>query len=138
MDLSASAFGDFSTRDLLKLEAISRLNETCTDLDLGEICTTNCADATSNCLSNCLSGDASCENICIREGFACIDGCPCHIDCPGGCEGCSNDICNACLEPESYEDHVKCLEDYEKVLFDCFQDCAGNTLCINQCTLEFS
>ena len=45
-----------------------------------------------NCVSSCES-DASCTSSCNREFFACNDECPCHENCPDGCEGCEHYLC---------------------------------------------
>ncbi|CAG5108118.1 Oidioi.mRNA.OKI2018_I69.chr1.g3641.t1.cds [Oikopleura dioica] len=135
-DRAGDTRNDFPREDFF--DPFPRLNETCTDLDLGELCSTNCSEDLLQCLSNCNSGDASCENACVREGFDCIDGCPCHIDCPGGCEDCPAEICDVCAFPEENEDHVKCLADLEQELFDCIGKCGGNSSCLTLCTLQYS
>ncbi|CAG5109592.1 Oidioi.mRNA.OKI2018_I69.chr2.g4112.t1.cds [Oikopleura dioica] len=117
---------------------LPKLNETCTDLDLGEICSTSCGNDLLACLGNCQNGDALCENSCVREGFDCIDGCPCHIDCPAGCQDCPADICNICAFPEENEEHIKCLADLEQELMECIGNCGGNSSCLTLCTVEYS
>ncbi|CAG5108397.1 Oidioi.mRNA.OKI2018_I69.chr1.g3776.t1.cds [Oikopleura dioica] len=134
--MNLSIFDHFS-RESLSF-ASERKNETCTDLDLGEICSGECESSLLSCLSNCSSNDASCESGCVREGFDCIDGCPCHTDCILGCENCSADICNACAFPEENEDHVKCLAEFERELIECIQNCGGNSSCVSLCTVQYS
>ena len=117
---------------------LPRLNETCTDLDLGEICSTNCENNLLACLGDCNAGDAACERICIREGFDCIDRCPCHADCILGCENCPADVCSICAFPEENEDHLKCFAELENELFQCIQNCGGSSSCVTLCTVQYS
>ncbi|CAG5101913.1 Oidioi.mRNA.OKI2018_I69.chr1.g58.t1.cds [Oikopleura dioica] len=117
-----------------------RLNETCTDLELGEICTSHCADEISKCMAECPPGDVSCENICIRDGFTCVDGCPCNIDCPTGCQDCPAFVCSACFSPENNEDHVNCIEFFGNELSKCTKNCENElfrSLCQDQCDQEY-
>ena len=134
MDLSI--FDNFS-RDSFSIHS-QRLNETCTDIDLGEVCSTSCEDILLTCLDNCDWGDVSCERVCVRDGFDCIDGCPCHADCILGCQDCTADICNACAVPEENDDHVKCFAELEQELFKCIQNCGGNSSCVTLCSVQYS
>ncbi|CAG5103326.1 Oidioi.mRNA.OKI2018_I69.chr1.g720.t1.cds [Oikopleura dioica] len=84
---------NFSNNELFSYPFL-RVNESCIDLDLGELCATDCVDETLECLKFCEPDDDVCGSLCIRDGFHCIDGCPCHIECPEGCLNCPADICN--------------------------------------------
>ena len=115
----------------------SRINENCTDLDLGEICSQNCLEKLQSCQLACSPGDSSCDSKCIREAFDCVDGCPCHTDCFDGCVDCPADVCNACADPGGNQDYIKCYEKLQEIRSDCMNSCSGNSTCLENCTSDF-
>ena len=127
-------YSEIVDRNLFSFPAV-RLNENCTDLDLGELCSAECSERVRSCLAFCAPGDVSCENSCIRQGFDCVDGCPCHADCFEGCDDCAADICNVCFEPGENPDYKTCLNQLELDLIQCLNDCSGSSTCVIQVIL---
>ena len=83
------------------------------DYDLHVICYDTCVEDTSQCILSCDPSDSECVHVCLRAEADCIRGktlgfflglglsivvknhlgCPCDTDCPNGCDGCANSIC---------------------------------------------
>ena len=49
----------------------------------------------------------ACVNGCKRDGFVCMDACPCHSECPIGCLNCDSWACNACEDPSINENVIQ-------------------------------
>ena len=88
------------------------------DYDLNAICHDTCILETYKCIMSCEPTDSSCIYTCLRAEDSCGSsknfhynlglnnpiffirsnlkfhwGCPCDIECPNGCDGCENSIC---------------------------------------------
>jgi len=75
--------------------------------------------------------------MCIRA--SCLSGCPCGLDCPNGCEGCSHPLCtlSPCEDLDNNADYQRCKKQYTKELNECIDACRNSLLCIDECTDEF-
>ena len=65
--------------------------------------------------------------------------CPCNINCPGGCNDCSNPIC-VCGENSSSqnEDNLQeCMKEKSINLGQCIIDCNGDQSCEDSCVNLF-
>ena len=67
----------------------------CPDLDKNEICISQCASDLNVCQNLCTPEDYSCQTRCDATFLECQVSCPCGSECPQGCAGCANPICNA-------------------------------------------
>ena len=91
------------------------------DYDLNAICHETCIEEALECIMSCDPNDSTCLSDCLRAEDSCGTsknfhikiikhfglndsvfnrsnlkfhwGCPCDIDCPNGCDGCANSIC---------------------------------------------
>ena len=57
----------------------SRLNQSCTDLDLADQCEVTCLNVLAECLLTCeivSPNDNTCKMLCARADADCIDACP--------------------------------------------------------------
>ena len=66
--------------------------ETCPDSELGEVCSSRCAQRLIDCIIQC--SDDSCRQECNRAEIECTNSCPCYSQCPDGCKLCFNPICS--------------------------------------------
>ena len=87
---------NFRMRKLLLfcvIEAVvtSSYKQECSSPENARYCENDCFIQTSQCLQECI--DQVCINGCTREGLTCLDACPCHSECPNGCEDCENKAC---------------------------------------------
>ncbi|CAG5081876.1 Oidioi.mRNA.OKI2018_I69.PAR.g9982.t1.cds [Oikopleura dioica] len=107
-----------------------RIDPSCPDADLGELCDEDCFEKWIKCKDGCLS--SSCERQCAGEWTDCYRACPCDELCPNGCENCANPICS-CKSPENDPYFKQCLKEARGRLDDCFESCATNNTCYDGC-----
>jgi len=99
------------------------LNLFYSDYDLNAVCHETCIEEALECIMSCDSTDSTCISDCLRAEDTCVTsknvdikiikqrlkwasvmliklcilkfhwGCPCNIECPNGCDGCANSIC---------------------------------------------
>ena len=67
--------------------------ESCTDANLGDICLGTCDRDYFECAAQCLD-DLDCSAECTRLLDKCQKSCPCYGECPNGCDGCQNPVCD--------------------------------------------
>ena len=67
--------------------------ENCADANLGEICIETCDRDYFECVGQC-SDDLECAADCARTLDVCQRTCPCFEECPNGCNGCQNPVCD--------------------------------------------
>ena len=75
-------------------------------MDKYEICTTNCGAELDTCKENCYHADYTCPSRCEAAFVDCKYACPCDRECPNGCSGCSNPVCQA-------SDYLLILNDWQ-------------------------
>jgi len=65
------------------------------DQDRKSLCESVCSEVVGACVTKCggFDGDQSCVSVCKREGWECVDECPCNDNCSDGCVGCDNWAC---------------------------------------------
>jgi len=68
-----------------------RYNESCDALENAERCENDCIENLVRCVDSC--GPQSCLNECRRNAFMCSEPCPCHAECPLGCQDCPSWAC---------------------------------------------
>ncbi|CAG5104562.1 Oidioi.mRNA.OKI2018_I69.chr1.g1338.t1.cds [Oikopleura dioica] len=107
-----------------------RIDPSCPDADLGELCDEDCFEKWIKCKDGCFS--SSCERQCAGEWTDCYRACPCDELCPNGCENCANPICS-CKHPENDPYFKQCLKEAGVRLEDCFKSCATNNTCYDGC-----
>ena len=99
------------------------------DYDLNAICHESCIEETYKCIMACEPTDSTCIYTCLRAEDSCRAsknfhlniikhlglndpvfissnfksnwGCPCDIECPNGCDGCENSICECSVSLQS-------------------------------------
>jgi len=76
---------------LLSLGQVS-FTQICPDHELLEICEQYCLNDQIDCFVACGS-DTNCVADCNRAHARCSSDCPCNENCPNGCYGCSNSLC---------------------------------------------
>jgi len=76
---------------LLSLGQVS-FAQICPDHELLEICEQYCLNDQIDCFVACGS-DTNCVADCNRAHARCSSDCPCNENCPNGCYGCSNPLC---------------------------------------------
>ena len=59
-------------------------------------CNFICEMSLGECIQAC-EGDTTCISNCNRDNAGCSSSCPCGSECPDGCSGCANLICNTVL-----------------------------------------
>ena len=62
-----------------------------------------------------------CINGCKRDGFVCLDSCPCHPGCPLGCENCDSWVCEDTPNEDTPNDTLLVInsrERYEMTMID--------------------
>jgi len=65
------------------------------DQDRKSLCESVCGEVVGACVTKCggFDGDQSCVSVCKREGWECVDECPCNDNCSDGCVRCDNWAC---------------------------------------------
>ncbi|CAG5104585.1 Oidioi.mRNA.OKI2018_I69.chr1.g1361.t1.cds [Oikopleura dioica] len=107
-----------------------RIDPSCPDADLGELCDEDCFEKWIKCKDGCFS--SSCERQCAGEWTDCYRACPCDELCPNGCQSCANPICS-CKSPENDQYFKQCLKEARRRLDDCFESCTTNKTCYDGC-----
>ena len=64
--------------------------------NLANRCNSICEMSLGECIQTC-EGDTTCISNCNRDNAGCSSSCPCGSECPDGCSGCANLICNTVL-----------------------------------------
>ena len=65
--------------------------------------------------------------------------CPCNVNCPDGCNGCSNPIC-VCGEnpsPQNEDNLQECMKEKSIDLGKCIIDCKNDQSCEESCVNRF-
>ena len=105
-------------------------------------CNVSCSD--TNCLVECGRTFNDCINGFIISEYSNtvilhFSDCPCNINCPDGCIGCSNPIC-VCGEnpsPQNEDNLQECMKEKSIDLGQCILDCNGDQSCEQSCVSLF-
>ncbi|CAG5111110.1 Oidioi.mRNA.OKI2018_I69.chr2.g5444.t1.cds [Oikopleura dioica] len=108
------------------------LKDNCIDTDIHDVCLHGCRIEYIDCLAGC--GDQTlCQNQCRVDFGACDSSCPCGLNCPLGCKGCSHPLCE-CYEAEiNNENYKQCIENALEDQNNCIKSCPPSLICMEEC-----
>ena len=119
------------------LNLILTVGALCPDYELSTSCAKQCSSLQDECWLNC-DGDTLCDYQCSRDGFECIDSCPCFSQCPNGCDGCLNTVC-VCAIPDENPDYIICSELAELDYLKCVVKCPpADVECLSLCIRDYN
>jgi len=108
--LSGDVLGASVSKDIF---ALTRAGRECNSDASKKLCEDGCLTAYENCENKCSDETIPVCSECYRAAFECIDWCPCHDKCPGGCSECEHWSCgnHTILILNTQSDHIPTLMD---------------------------
>ena len=119
-----------------KTFTIDRYGLECSDKEESFACTEQCTDYYNTCVNRC--DEIDCQFDCGQSLQSCLDACPCFANCPDGCKGCPNSVCQ-CADLENNLDYVECESQVDQRYAECIVECdKTDSTCLTDCSREYA